>query len=352
MSQQMSVINSNPFAGALTPGPTLSEFENGSAPPAGTSLAAYGRSDDIAPSPWMAAPAAASGGIAGMFSDPSSAWSFTSVMNNFMSTLSNLLGSLGSSLGGSTGTSPSAPSLPGVPSPAPQPGTSGSGETYYSSATAASIGDPHDAFVGTSASGNKTDDRWDNMSAHGDLLDSDSFSGGYRIATTVTQPRANGITFNGSATITTNGGATSVTYNADGSYSILSNGRSVSLQQGVATSLGNGESVTLGADGSLTVSDANGSGGSISTVLSRNGSGGVDIHATATDVDLGGYLAHGGAAYAGPPAGTSPQPAPAPAAPGVPPWPTLLSQPATSPATSANANASALETLDPFGIGL
>jgi len=351
----MSVINSNPFGGAFPPGPGFPGFENGGAPlPAPAPLAAPG--DDVATTPWNAPLGFANAGdpAAGAASS-ASLWSFGSVMNDFMNAVSSLLGQLGSALGSggsTTGSTPGQSPLPGVPSPAPQPPGSGGGEAYYSSATASSVGDPHDAFDGTS-NGTQTDNKWNNMDAHGDLLNSDSFAGGYRISTAVTQPNANGVTLNESATVTTNGGATSVTLNGDGSYSVISNGQSVSLQQGVATSLGNGESVTLNADGSLTVNDSNGQGGSIATTLSLNHSSGVDVRASASDVDLGGYLTRGGTGAPAPapsPANpTGPAPAPgtgAPPVPGtgvapnvlpsVPPWPTPLSP--------------QQNTLDPFGL--
>jgi len=349
----MSVINSTPFGGAFPPGPGFAGFENGGAPL--TSMPAMA-GDDVATTPWNAPFGFAAGGepAAGAASSQS-LWSFGSVMNDFMNAVSSLLGQLGSALGttgsssGTTGSTPGQSPLPGVPAPAPQPPGSGNGETYYSSATASSVGDPHDAFDGTS-NGTQIDNRWNNMDAHGDLLNSDSFAGGYRISTAVTQPNANGVTLNESATVTTNGGATSVTLNGDGSYSVISNGQSVSLQQGVATSLGNGESVTLNADGSLTVNDSNGQGGSIATTLSLNHSSGVDVRASASDVDLGGYLTRGGSAAPPPapaPTGAAPAPgtgaAPAPGTgaapnvlPPVPPWPTPLS--------------SSTSSLDPFGL--
>jgi hypothetical protein len=128
------------------------------------------------------------------------------------------------------------------------------------------------------------------MRAHSDLLDSDSFSGGYRVATQVTKPNGKGVTLNANATIATANGATSVSMKAGGSYAVESNGTNVTLQQGHSTSLGNGESVLLNADGSLTVSDSNGSGGTLVTTLAANHDGGVDVETSAHDVDLGGYL--------------------------------------------------------------
>jgi hypothetical protein len=347
----MSVINSNPFGGAFAPGAGFGEFENGATPMPATPTILQ-RGDDVAPTPWGFQSGLSGGADAA--GAPGGAWSFGSVMNAFMSAVSNLLGQLGSALGtGGTTPAGSAP-LPTVPAPAPAPGSPSSGgssgaESYYTSASAASVGDPHDSFESTGPGGAQSDGRWNDMHAHGDLLDSDSFAGGYRISTSVTQQAANGTTLNESATIATAGGATSVTLNGDGSYSVVANGQNVSLQSGVATSLGNGESVTLNADGSLTVADTNAQGGSIATTLQRNHAGGVDVRASATDVDLGGYLTRGpgGAAAPSTPApGTAPAPLPAapngvvpgtvPYGAAVPPWPTVLSPGA--------------EALDPFGI--
>jgi hypothetical protein len=351
----MSVINSNPFGGAFPPGAGFPNFENGG--PTAAPQAFLQAPDDVAATPWNAPPGFPN--AAASAAGPDASWSFGSVMNDFMNAVSSLLGQLGSALGtgpSAPGTTGSTPGLPSVPSPAPAP--SPGGETYYSNATASSVGDPHDAFDGTAGNGTQTGDHWNNMDAHGNLLSSDSFAGGYRISTSVTQPNASGVTLNESATVTTNGGATSVTLNGDGSYSVISNGQSVSLQQGVATSLGNGESVTLNADGSLTVNDSNGQGGSIATTLSLNHSSGVDVRASATDVDLGGYLTRLGAGpNPGPsPAnpGTPPGPPPAPAAPNVgaavPPWPSALNA-AANPLGASTPFSSAADPLDPFGLG-
>jgi hypothetical protein len=324
----MSVINNTPFGGAFGAAPGFPEFESGAAAvPAAQAMPPPG--DDVAPTPWGWPSGSPGAGPA----SPQTGWSFGSVMNDFMNAVSSLLGQLGSALGSTNGssspvsTTPATPAAPATPVSTAPPGYA---ETYYTSATASSVGDPHDSFDGTNANGTQTQNSWNNMNSHGDLLNSDSFAGGYRISTSATQPASNGTTLNQSATIATSGGATSVTLNGNGSYSVISNGQSVSLQTGVATSLGNGESVTLNADGSLTVNDVNAQGGSITTTLQRNPSGGVDVRASASDVDLGGYLTRG-------PGGPTPGPAPVPAAgvspggapvayagPGVPPWPTFL----------------------------
>jgi hypothetical protein len=204
---------------------------------------------------------------------------FGGIMNAFMNMLSNMLNSLGCMFGGSgspgstTGT-PIAGSLP---------------QTYFTNASGSSVGDPHDAFNGTTAQGTNVGDAWNSMEGHADLLNSDSFNGGYRVSTTSTAPGANGVTYNATATVATDNGATNVTMNANGAYTVTENGQNVTLTQGQAVPLDAGETATLNADGSLTIADTNANGGTIDTTLSSNGNG-VDVKVSASNVDLGGYL--------------------------------------------------------------
>lgn len=170
-------------------------------------------------------------------------------------------------------------------------GGAGSGEQQYANATASSTGDPHLAFSGTAQNGMSANAKWDDMGSHADLLDSDSFAGGYRVSTTATSPNANGVTYNGSASVATNGGNTRVSLDANGNATLLENGRSINIADGRNIDLGNGESVVRAQDGSLTITDRNRHGGSIATTLRGNGSGGVDVNAAAQNVELGGYLA-------------------------------------------------------------
>jgi len=170
------------------------------------------------------------------------------------------------------------------------PGARTQNEAFFSNASASSWGDPHDTFSGSAPGGGSVNQSWDNMHSHADLLDSTSFAGGYRVATQVTQPNAQGVTMNQSASIATDGGNTVVSLNASGQYQISSNGNNVTLQSGQTAQLGGGEAVTLNDDGSLTVTDSNSSGGQISTTLRANGNGGVDVKAQGSNVNLGGYL--------------------------------------------------------------
>jgi hypothetical protein len=216
----------------------------------------------------------------------------------------------------------------------------------FSKVTASSNGDPHETLAGTSTTNGKVDEHWNSMASHSDLLDSDSFGGGYDVSTEAGTPSAKGITTNDKATITTDNGQTSVTMSKDGSYNVTSGGRTVTLKQGQATQLGNGETVTLNADKSLTLAEKNGNGATLDTTLKAWG-GGVNVSATGHNVDLGGYLVTQqdnattqppataqAAATAQPAATTEPAAAAAPAASG---------QPAAAPENSA-ADQSAAET--------
>lgn len=166
----------------------------------------------------------------------------------------------------------------------------GQNQTYYTNASASSTGDPHLAFTGTQGNGASRQTRFDSMSGHADLLDSGSFAGGYRVSTQVTQPGANGVTYNREACVTSNFGQTRVSLDDEGHAKILANGRAVSIGQGQTLDLGNGETVTRNADGSLGVTEVNGMGGRITTRLSEN-SAGVDVNVKAQNVALGGDLA-------------------------------------------------------------
>lgn len=164
------------------------------------------------------------------------------------------------------------------------------GQQAFANASASSTGDPHETFAGTEASGERVDGKWDSMTSHSDLISSDSFDGGYRVSNTVTQPNANGVTMNARVNVATDGGQSNVAINADGSFDVSQFGHHVDLAQGRAVRLNENESVTLNADTSLTISETNRNGGSISTTMRSNGSGGVDVSNDARNVDLGGYL--------------------------------------------------------------
>jgi hypothetical protein len=156
----------------------------------------------------------------------------------------------------------------------------GNGEQYFQNANGSSTGDPHLNFNGSHV---------DSMTSHSDLLDSDSFGGGYQISTAVTQPGANGVTYNQQASVSTDFGQTQVTLDNSGNATIAENGMTFSLVDGQSVQLGNGETATRSSNGSVVIQDTNGTGGSITTTLSENGQG-VDVNTQAGNVDLGGDL--------------------------------------------------------------
>jgi len=162
-------------------------------------------------------------------------------------------------------------------------------ETYFQNANGASVGDPHLSFDGTTSSGVNDQSHFDSMVGQSDLLDSDSFTGGYQISTNVTQPAVNGVTYNQQATITTGYGGTEVSLDNSGNAFIEQNGQMIALGNGQSYNLGDGETVMRNTDGSLVVSDNDGMGGTITTTLRDNGQG-VDVSAQADNVDLGGDL--------------------------------------------------------------
>ncbi len=159
----------------------------------------------------------------------------------------------------------------------------------------ASAGDPHLGVVGTTdgpGGGNAIDAHWDSMSSQNDLVHSTQIDGGYRVSTAVTQPGANGVTWNQSATVHANFDQDAVTMNRDGSFAIYDNGSAVQLGKGESATLSGGETVSENQDGSLLVSARSATGGTIATTLRANG-GGVDVSTHAHEIAVGGdAIAH------------------------------------------------------------
>ncbi|GAC1393164.1 MAG: hypothetical protein NVSMB31_12260 [Vulcanimicrobiaceae bacterium] len=189
------------------------------------------------------------------------------LINQIMGLLQSLL----QTLGGGQGTVPQAP------------------ESFYNDATASSTGDPHLAFDGTQGNGNRQSARFDSMVGHTDLVDSDSFNGGYLVSTQVTTPNASGVTLNKSATLTTNYGQTQITLDNSGNTSITSNGQVIPITSGQTLDLGGGQTVTKNNDGSLSMVNTNGQGGTMNTIFKSNGAG-IDVTTSAHQVDLGGDI--------------------------------------------------------------
>ena len=162
-------------------------------------------------------------------------------------------------------------------------------QTFFTNAEASSTGDPHLAFSGTGADGATQQVHFDSMTGHADLMDSDSFAGGYRISTGVTQPGAGGVTYNSSASVFTDFNQVQVSLDKNGNAAIAQGGQTFSLANGQSYDLGGGELVSRTAAGAVIVRENNGAGGTITTTLSRNAAG-VDVSAQAANVDLSGDL--------------------------------------------------------------
>jgi len=160
-----------------------------------------------------------------------------------------------------------------------------------------STGDPHigesGTVLGRNGAATQVSQKYDSMAAQPDLVDSAWIAGGYKVSTTVTQPNANGVTYNQTATVTANDGLDDVTMNRNGSYTVVDAGSQVQLAKGKSLTLSGGETVTANADGSLTVAATNGQGGSISTVLKANGTE-LNVETHAHDIALGGEVMNRG----------------------------------------------------------
>lgn len=167
-------------------------------------------------------------------------------------------------------------------------GQGNTAQPFFKNAQASSTGDPHLAFDGTTGTGTQQS-HYDSMDDQPDLLDSNSFRGGFQIGTSVSRPGANGVTWNRQAAVTTNFGRTQVSLDNQGNALVLRNGKSQRLAAGQSMQLGRGETVTRNADGSLVIADDNGAGGQVTTTLRDSGPG-VDVSVEARAVALGGDL--------------------------------------------------------------
>jgi hypothetical protein len=166
--------------------------------------------------------------------------------------------------------------------------TAGGSGQRFDNLDVSSTGDPHLAAVGTREAGaGAVDAHWDSMTSQNDLVHSTQIDGGYRVSTTVTQPGANGVTTNQSATVQANFGQDAVTMNRDGSFAIYDNGAEVQLGKGESAVLSGGETVSENQDGSLVVGARSARGGTIATTLRANGAG-VDVTTHAHDIAVGG----------------------------------------------------------------
>jgi len=166
---------------------------------------------------------------------------------------------------------------------------------YAQNATLSSTGDPHLAETGTIAgdgTSSTVNTHFDSMTSHSDLVSTSDVRGGYTVSTSVTAPNANGVTYNQSATVTTANGNDAITMTNGGNVSITQFGQTTTLAAGQSMQLTNGATVSRAADGSLTISESNANGGSISTTMRQNGPG-VDVTTNAQGVRIGGDIVNG-----------------------------------------------------------
>jgi hypothetical protein len=189
-------------------------------------------------------------------------------------------------------------------------GSSSGPSQYAQNVTLSSTGDPHLAETGTIASGGTSSTvnaHFDSMTSHADLVSTNDVRGGYQVSTSVTAPNASGVTYNQSATVTTANGNDTVTMTNGGNVSITQFGQTTTLADGQSMQLTNGATVARAADGSVTISESNRNGGSISTTLRQNGPG-VDVTTNAQGVRIAGDIVNGGTTAAPEPPRETPTP--------------------------------------------
>jgi len=167
----------------------------------------------------------------------------------------------------------------------------------FQNVSLASVGDPHLSVSGTEqnadGSTSSVSSKFDSMSGHQDLFSTRDFGDGFHVSTAVTQPSANGITQNASATATMDGGRESVTMTNTGAISVNDHGGSVALTPGQSVTLSGGQQVSEGSNGSVSITESR-FGENLTTTFTNNGGGGVDVTATGQNVTLGGDLITGG----------------------------------------------------------
>jgi hypothetical protein len=128
------------------------------------------------------------------------------------------------------------------------------------------------------------------MNAQHDLLSTNDFHDGFHVSTTATQPNANGVTYNASATATMDHGRESVTMGPGGTVTVDNFGTQSTLAAGQSITLAGGEVVSENTSGAVSIAEQNARGAALTTTFSYNGSG-VDVNATASGgVTLGGSL--------------------------------------------------------------
>jgi len=177
-------------------------------------------------------------------------------------------------------------------------GTNATGNSAsFQNVSLASVGDPHLSVSGTEqnadGSTSSVSSKFDSMTGHQDLFSTRDFGDGFHVSTAVTQPSANGITQNASATATMDGGRESVTMTNAGAISVTDHGQSIALTPGQSVTLSGRQQVSEGSNGSVSISESR-FGENLTTTFTQNGGGGVDVTATGQNVTLAGDLITGG----------------------------------------------------------
>jgi len=247
----------------------------------------YGGSDASDPS---SALGSLFGSSYGSSSSTYSAGGLSAILSQLANAVQQYIGKLGNSLLGTSSTTGSSGSS----------GTSGSwsgSPTSFQNVSLGSVGDPHLSVSGTAENADGTtsnvNSHFDSMTGHDDLFSTRDFGDGFHVSTTVTQPAANGVTLNASASAVMDGGLDSVTMTNGGTVTVTSGGSSIALSAGQNVQLENGATVTEAANGSVSIAEQR-YGESLTTTFAQNGSDGVDVTATGSNVTLGGDLVNGG----------------------------------------------------------
>jgi len=209
------------------------------------------------------------------------------ILGQLATAVQQYIGRLGSSLLGTQSTSANSAA------------TRATGAATFQNVTLGSTGDPHLAITGAVQNADGTtkqaDSHFDSMTSHADLFSTRDFGDGFTVSTNVTQPAANGVTQNASATASMNGGLDTVTMNAAGTASVTSNGTAIALAPNQSLRLASGATVSESANGSVSISEV-AFGANLTTTFTANGGGGVDVTATGSNVTVAGDLLTGGSA--------------------------------------------------------
>jgi hypothetical protein len=161
--------------------------------------------------------------------------------------------------------------------------------TPFQTVTLGSTGDPHEAIDGTRTDGTSVKRNWNSMQSHPDLLSAPGVAGGFQLSSQVGAQNAQGATMNASVVATADHGRTAISFNANGDASVRQGANVTQLTPNETIQFGPGLSVTdTGNALRITAQDAGGS--ILTTTLSKNGQGGVDVNAQGENIALGGYL--------------------------------------------------------------